>query len=217
MRGGRARSRAFAERKTTRGEWSPFAPRKGGSRDGRRDTEKPRKQALKTRNTYVRTADLTGLETHLHRARNPNRETSSPGLPAGHECQKTPPLADAPRRSTPITSPGRRRARTWRGSMPLGNGDIGLNVWVEKNWVTCCSKSQQDRRLERQRWRQQGTAQARPHPRELCARFYRRQTHNFRQEIALLRDGESSSPRDRPTPKQWCALWVDLNRPVVQA
>jgi hypothetical protein len=34
------------------------------------------------------------------------------------------------------------------GSMPIGNGDIGMNVWVEAEWRPAASH-QQDRRLER--------------------------------------------------------------------
>ena len=91
-----------------------------------------------------------------------------------------------------------------RGSMPIGNGDIGLNVWVEPSGDLCFFIGKTDAWDENQRLLKLGKVRVKFTP-ALAT------TNGFRQELKL-RDGviEIGSPQARIT------VWVDANHPVIR-
>lgn len=90
-----------------------------------------------------------------------------------------------------------------KGSMPIGNGDIGLNVWVEPSGDLCFFIGKTDAWDENQRLLKLGKVRVRLTP-ALAT------TPGFRQELKL-RDGviEISNPQTR------ISVWVDANHPVI--
>jgi hypothetical protein len=100
-----------------------------------------------------------------------------------------------------------------RGSMPLGNGDIGLNVWVEKggDLLFYLSKTDawSDNVYESKGLLKLGRIRVRFSPNPFA------EGNPFRQTLRLA-DGEiliTAGPADAATTVR---LWADANRPVVQ-
>lgn len=92
------------------------------------------------------------------------------------------------------------------GSMPLGNGDIGLNLWVEENGDLFFFISKTDAWSDCGRLLKLGQVRLRLTP-SLAAR-------PFRQELQLQNGAitVSSGARDKMTKLR---IWVDANRPVI--
>jgi hypothetical protein len=90
-----------------------------------------------------------------------------------------------------------------KGSMPIGNGDIGLNVWVEPSGDLCFFIGKTDAWDENQRLLKLGKVRVKLTP-ALAT------TNGFRQELKL-RDGviEISNLQTR------ISVWVDANHPVI--
>ena len=94
-----------------------------------------------------------------------------------------------------------------RGSMPLGNGDVGVNAWVEENGDLLFFISKTDAWTDCGRLVKLGRVRVRLDP-PLAV------TNGFRQELRLC-DGSiviESSIRDSQSSIR---LWVDANRPVI--
>ena len=93
------------------------------------------------------------------------------------------------------------------GSMPLGNGDIGLNAWVEENGDLVFFISKTDSWTDSGRLVKLGQVRVKFDP-PLAVK------ESFRQELKL-RDGSlliDSEIQDSPFKIR---LWVDANRPVI--
>ena len=90
-----------------------------------------------------------------------------------------------------------------RGSMPIGNGDIGLNVWVEPSGDLCFFIGKTDTWDESMRLLKLGKVRVKLTPALVT-------THGFRQELNLregaieIQDGQSK-----------LSVWVDANHPVI--
>ncbi len=98
------------------------------------------------------------------------------------------------------------------GSMPLGNGDIGLNVWVEKNGDLLFYISKSDAWSESVRLLKLGRIRISLTPNPFKEGFPFRQTLNLRGgEIEVIAGGGPSETR--------IAVWADANSPriVVEA
>jgi len=94
------------------------------------------------------------------------------------------------------------------GSMPLGNGDIGINAWVEENGDLVFYVSKTDAWDENARLCKIGRVRVKFDP-PLAVK------ESFRQELKL-RDGViviESKIQDQPSTIR---LWVDANQPVVR-
>jgi hypothetical protein len=93
------------------------------------------------------------------------------------------------------------------GSMPLGNGDIGVNLWVEPNGDLVFYLSKTDSWSENNRLLKLGRVRVSLDP------PLPTQAH-FRQELRLLQGEVAIQAGDahRPT---WMRVWVDAYRPVV--
>lgn len=94
------------------------------------------------------------------------------------------------------------------GSMPIGNGDIGLNVWVEEGGDLLFYISKTDAWSENARLLKLGRVRVKlsPNPFESGSTF--RQTLKLRQgEIEII-----AGPAER---KVTLRIWVDANRQVV--
>ncbi len=95
------------------------------------------------------------------------------------------------------------------GSMPIGNGDIGLNVWVEQGGDLLFYISKTDAWSENERLLKLGRVRVRftPNPFERGAPF--RQTLRLRQGEIAVRAGRGRAAID-------VVVWVDANRPVIR-
>jgi alpha-L-fucosidase 2 len=94
------------------------------------------------------------------------------------------------------------------GSMPLGNGDIGVNVWVEPNGDLVFYLSKTDAWSEVNRLLKLGTVRVSLSPSLLNGGRF------FRQELRLLQ-GEVLVQGGTPDKPTTLRVWVDAYRPVV--
>ena len=94
------------------------------------------------------------------------------------------------------------------GSMPLGNGDIGVNVWVEPNGDLVFYLSKTDAWSEINRLLKLGRVRVTLSPSLLSGGNF------FRQELRLLQ-GEVVVQGGNPHKPVLLRVWVDANRPVV--
>ncbi len=92
------------------------------------------------------------------------------------------------------------------GSMPLGNGDIGLNVWVEENGELVFFISKTDAITDCGRLVKLGQVRLRLTP-SLATRPFRQELQ-LRQGQLVIRSGPESSATT-------LRVWVDANRPVI--
>jgi alpha-L-fucosidase 2 len=100
-------------------------------------------------------------------------------------------------------------SRNSSGSMPIGNGDIGMNAWVEENGDLLLLIGKTDAWDENNRMLKVGRVRLTLSPSPFV------KGHNFRQELKL-RDGMieiESKSHDQPFK---VLLWVDANRPVIR-
>ncbi|HYZ84552.1 MAG TPA: DUF5703 domain-containing protein [Bryobacteraceae bacterium] len=93
------------------------------------------------------------------------------------------------------------------GSMPLGNGDVGLNVWVEESGDILFYVSKTDAWSEQARLLKLGRVRLRMNPNPFA------NAKNFRQTLNLSR-GEIVISGGEPSSK--VTIWVDANEPVVR-
>ena len=94
------------------------------------------------------------------------------------------------------------------GSMPLGNGDIGVNVWVEPGGDLVFYVSKTDAWNENGRLLKLGRVRVRLSPALPAG-------ESFRQRLCL-RDGEVTIAAGRGRDAMRLALWVDAHAPVVR-
>ena len=99
-------------------------------------------------------------------------------------------------------SPGKNSS----GSMPLGNGDIGLNAWVEENGDLLFFISKTDSWSDAGRLLKLGQVRVRLKP-SLAARPFRQELQLQNGQIAIQSGAGGSVTKLR--------LWVDANRPVI--
>ena len=95
------------------------------------------------------------------------------------------------------------------GSMPIGNGDIGLNVWAEKDGDLLFYIAKADACSENSEFLKLGRVRVKLRPNPLAA------GNSFRQELRL-RQGEiaiSGGPGERALHLR---VWVDAHRPVIE-
>jgi hypothetical protein len=95
--------------------------------------------------------------------------------------------------------------KNFRDSMPIGNGDLGLNVWTEQNGDLVFLIGKDDAWTESAQLVKLGRVRVKLSPNPFT------QAKNFRQELEL-RDGEIQIT-DEAGDK--LLVWVDANRPVV--
>ena len=91
-----------------------------------------------------------------------------------------------------------------RGSMPIGNGDIGLNVWVEPSGDLLFFIGKTDAWDENMRLLKLGKVRVKFTPALATA-------NGFRQELKL-RDGVIEIQNEQAQ----VSVWVDANHPVIQ-
>lgn len=94
------------------------------------------------------------------------------------------------------------------GSMPIGNGDIGLNVWVEKGGDLLFFIGKTDAWSENVRLLKLGRVRVKLSPNPFAAGV------PFRQELRL-RQGEIVIQAGKPGEEVTLTLWVDANQPVI--
>jgi hypothetical protein len=94
------------------------------------------------------------------------------------------------------------------GAMPLGNGDIGVNAWVEKDGDLLFYISKTDAWSENVRLLKLARVRVKLRPNPFAAGA------PFRQELRL-RQGEIVIRAGKPEEEVALALWVDANRPVI--
>ncbi len=94
------------------------------------------------------------------------------------------------------------------GSMPLGNGDIGLNAWVEPTGDIVFYISKTDSWGDNGRLLKIGRVRIRLEPPLVSDQQYYQQTLVLRDGTMVLRCGD----KDTPTTIR---LWVDANHPVI--
>lgn len=94
------------------------------------------------------------------------------------------------------------------GSMPLGNGDIGLNLWVEPNGDIVFYLSKTDAWSENNRLLKLGRVRITLEPSLRSGGSF------FRQELRLT-GGEIVVQAGDPRKPTQVRIWVDANRPVV--
>ena len=99
-------------------------------------------------------------------------------------------------------------SRNSSGSMPIGNGDIGMNVWVEENGDLLLLISRTDAWCENGRILKVGRVRVTLSP----SPFAKGQT--FRQELKL-RDGMIEVTGGKGDSATVAKIWVDANRPVI--
>lgn len=100
-------------------------------------------------------------------------------------------------------------SRDSSGSMPLGNGDIGLNVWAEENGDLLFYLSKTDAWDENARLLKLGRIRVSLSPNPFAA------PADFRQELDLARGCIRISANTARHPVA-ILLWADANRPVVR-
>ena len=96
------------------------------------------------------------------------------------------------------------------GSMPLGNGDIGVNAWVEKSGDLAFYISKTDSWDDNGRLLKVGRVRMRLKPSPLPSSATFRQTLNLADATINVRYGEGDAAVD-------CRVWVDANHPVIYA
>lgn len=150
--------------------------------------------------------DLKDLEDNVH----PNVSGSLKMARAWHAALATPAAAPAP--PDPMAELDRCNV-VWdspsadsTGSMPLGNGDIGLNAWVETNGDLVFFIAKTDAWSDAGRLVKLGQVRVRLMP-SLPA-------SPFRQELQL-RKGQMIVRAGGPDGLVTLRLWVDANRPVI--
>ncbi len=94
------------------------------------------------------------------------------------------------------------------GSMPLGNGDIGVNVWVEPNGDLVFYLSKTDAWSENNRLLKLGRVRVSLEPSLLSGGDFFRQELRLTGGEIIVQAGSRSSPTN-------LRVWVDANRPVV--
>ena len=90
-----------------------------------------------------------------------------------------------------------------RGSMPIGNGDIGLNVWVEPSGDLCFFIGKTDAWDESMRLLKLGKVRVKLTP-ALATTSGFRQELNLRDGVIEIQDGKAK-----------LSVWVDANHPVI--
>jgi len=95
------------------------------------------------------------------------------------------------------------------GSMPLGNGDIGLSLWVEEGGDLVFYISKTDAWSENMRLLKLGRVRVRLSPNPFAEGLPFRQELKLRQGEIAISAGEKDSQVD-------LRVWVDANRPVVR-
>ncbi|HUT24899.1 MAG TPA: DUF5703 domain-containing protein [Sumerlaeia bacterium] len=96
------------------------------------------------------------------------------------------------------------------GSMPLGNGDIGVNAWVEKSGDLAFYISKTDSWDDNGRLLKVGRVRMRLKPNPLPSSATFRQTLSLTDATINVRYGEGDAAVD-------CRVWVDANHPVIYA
>ena len=97
-------------------------------------------------------------------------------------------------------------SRNSSGSMPLGNGDIGMNVWVEENGDLLFFISKTDSWSEAGRLLKLGQVRVRLKP-SLAAKPFRQELQLQNGQIIIHSGADGSVTKLR--------LWVDANHPVI--
>jgi hypothetical protein len=123
---------------------------------------------------------------------------------AGEDASRLNPAAWLEHCNVTWASPSRDSA----GSMPLGNGDIGLNVWVERNGDLLCYLSKTDAWCGTGRLLKLGRLRVSLEPNPL------RDGLPFRQTLRL-REGEIEITAGPDAGAATLRVWVDALRPVV--
>ncbi|GGW50511.1 DUF5703 domain-containing protein [Arenibacter certesii] len=128
-----------------------------------------------------------------------------PTLFFGQEPKSSVPLSQTDKYNVKWNSPSENSL----GSMPAGNGDIGINVWAEKNGDVIFYLAKTDAWSENARLLKIGKVKVSLTPNPFKEGGF------FRQEL-ILKDGniriESGGGKDKVT----IDVWVDANHPVVE-
>lgn len=95
------------------------------------------------------------------------------------------------------------------GSMPMGNGDLGINLWVEENGDLLFYISKTDAWSENARLLKLGKVRLSLNPNP----FY---TGNFFKQKLNVKDGCMSIEAGKDKEKVSIDIWVDANHPVVE-
>jgi len=94
-----------------------------------------------------------------------------------------------------------------KGSMPIGNGDIGLNVWAEEDGNVCFTISKTDSWDENGRLLKVGKVKVHFDPNPFRKGEVFRQKLNLRESTVEIKAGKKEA-------RLW--LWVDANQPVIR-
>lgn len=97
-------------------------------------------------------------------------------------------------------------SRNSSGSMPIGNGDIGMNVWVEENGDLLFFISKTDSWSDAGRLLKLGQVRVRLTP-SLAARPFRQELHLENGQLTIQSGRNGSTTKLR--------LWIDANNPVI--
>ncbi len=103
-------------------------------------------------------------------------------------------------------------SQDYNGSMPLGNGDIGLNVWVEENGDICFYIGKTDSWGDNGRLKKVGKVRVRSNP----AIVFR--DADFKQELDLLSGTVQITSSGQVAGEKVdisLQVWVDANNPVI--
>jgi alpha-L-fucosidase 2 len=95
------------------------------------------------------------------------------------------------------------------GSMPLGNGDVGLNVWTEENGDILFYVAKSDAWSENGQLLKLGRVRLRLNPNPFAGSQQFRQTLN-------IRTGEVTIQGGNPGSQAKIAIWVDAMNPVIR-
>ncbi|MBN2092913.1 hypothetical protein JW964_25045, partial [candidate division KSB1 bacterium] len=96
-------------------------------------------------------------------------------------------------------------SKDFTGSMPIGNGDIGLNVWVEKNGDVLFLIGKTDAFDENSTLLKLGRIRVRFTPNPFSANTFFRQTLHLNQSEISIQEGQWLNIR----------IWIDANHPVI--
>ncbi len=100
-------------------------------------------------------------------------------------------------------------SKDFNGSMPIGNGDIGLNVWFEKNGELLFYIGKTDCWSENGRLLKLGRVRIKLSPNPLAGHAPFKQILRLRQGEILIKAGHGSKAVK-------LRIWVDANRPVIR-